>query len=80
MPNTKFNHTTLTFQISVLDTPPMPAAEFKAHCLEAMDRVKDKEVIVTKQGKPLAKLVPVHARGPELSGFFAVSLTYHAQS
>ena len=37
-----------------------PAAEFKAKCLELMDRVRETgvEYIVTKHGKPVAKLVP----------------------
>ena len=37
------------------------AAEFKAHCLELMDRVRDTgiEYVVTKHGRPVAKLVPV---------------------
>jgi len=36
------------------------AAEFKARCLELMDRVRETgaEYIVTKHGKPVAKLVP----------------------
>jgi len=38
----------------------VPAAEFKAHCLELMDRVRETraEYVVTKHGKPVAKLVP----------------------
>jgi prevent-host-death family protein len=38
----------------------LPAAEFKAKCLELMDRVRETggEYIVTKHGKPVAKLVP----------------------
>jgi prevent-host-death family protein len=36
------------------------AAEFKAKCLELMDRVREtgEELVVTKHGKPVAKLVP----------------------
>jgi prevent-host-death family protein len=36
------------------------AAEFKARCLELMDRVREtrQEYVVTKHGKPVAKLVP----------------------
>lgn len=36
------------------------AAEFKARCLELMDRVREtrEEYVVTKHGKPVAKLVP----------------------
>ena len=35
-------------------------AEFKARCLELMDRVRETgtEYVVTKHGKPVAKLVP----------------------
>ena len=38
----------------------VPAAEFKARCLELMDRVRETggEYVVTKHGKPVAKLVP----------------------
>ena len=37
-----------------------PAAEFKATCLELMERVRETggEYVVTKHGKPVAKLVP----------------------
>lgn len=37
------------------------AAEFKAKCLELMDRVAEghEEIVITKRGKPIAKLVPV---------------------
>jgi prevent-host-death family protein len=38
----------------------MPAGEFKAHCLAVMDAVeKTREpVLITKHGRPVAKLVP----------------------
>jgi len=39
----------------------MSAGEFKAKCLKLMDDVRKyhEEIIVTKFGKPVAKLVPV---------------------
>ncbi len=40
------------------------AAEFKAKCLELIDEVhgrKRKAVLITKRGKPYAKLVPVNS-------------------
>ena len=40
------------------------AAEFKAKCLELIDEVHDRKrnaVLITKRGKPYAKLVPVEA-------------------
>lgn len=39
----------------------IPAGEFKAKCLALMDRVRERqeEYVITKHGKPVAKLVPV---------------------
>jgi prevent-host-death family protein len=39
----------------------MPASEFKAKCLRIMERVRQRreEVLITKRGVPVAKLVPV---------------------
>lgn len=41
------------------------AGEFKAKCLEVLDRVaKDGDsYLVTKRGKPVAKVVPIDVRG-----------------
>lgn len=41
--------------------PDIPATEFKAKCLDLMDRVAERHEIyvITKRGKPVAKLVPV---------------------
>lgn len=46
------------------------AAEFKATCLELMDRVRETgvEYVVTKHGKPVAKLVPYS--NPKKKPFF----------
>lgn len=40
----------------------MPAGQFKTHCLSVIDEVHDshEEVIITKHGKPMARLVPLH--------------------
>ncbi len=39
----------------------MAAGSFKVHCLAVMDEVQAKReaVVITKHGKPVAKLVPV---------------------
>lgn len=39
----------------------VPAGQFKAHCLKLIDEVQTKrmEVVVTKRGKPVARLVPL---------------------
>ncbi|HEY5491930.1 MAG TPA: type II toxin-antitoxin system Phd/YefM family antitoxin [Gemmatimonadaceae bacterium] len=39
------------------------ATAFKAHCLEMLDNVRDTRVplVVTKHGKPVARVVPIDA-------------------
>lgn len=41
----------------------MSAAQFKTHCLTAMDEVRATRdpVVITKRGRPVAKLVPADA-------------------
>jgi prevent-host-death family protein len=50
----------------------MAAGSFKAHCLAVMDEVQAKKetVIITKHGKPVAKLVPVTEEKDDIFGFF----------
>lgn len=45
----------------------VPATEFKAKCLELMDRVAERRecFVITKRGKPVAKLVPVEREPKE---------------
>ena len=40
------------------------AGQFKAQCLKLMDQVKQtrEEIVITKHGKPVAKLVPISER------------------
>jgi prevent-host-death family protein len=49
----------------------MPAGAFKIHCLAIMDEVQAKRetVIITKYGKPVAKLVPVKEDTDEIYNF-----------
>ena len=35
------------------------AAQFKAQCLALLDEVDNEGIIITKRGKPVAKLMPV---------------------
>jgi prevent-host-death family protein len=46
------------------------AAEFKAKCLSVMEEVRQKRepVLITKRGKPLAKLVPPDQKSNDLIG------------
>jgi prevent-host-death family protein len=51
----------------------MAAGSFKAHCLAVMDEVQAKResVVITKHGKPVAKLVPADKDLDDIYGFLA---------
>ena len=46
----------------------MGAAKFKEQCLSVLDRVDPDGVVITKHGKPVAKLVPMSTDGAALIG------------
>jgi len=48
----------------------MRAGEFKARCLKVVDQVHKtrQPVVITKRGKPVAKLVPADKRGDDIFG------------
>ncbi len=48
----------------------MKASEFKAKCLKLMDEVQKTgdEIVITKNGKPISKLVPYRVRAATLLG------------
>jgi prevent-host-death family protein len=48
----------------------VPAAQFKEQCLSLLDRVGPDGIIITKHGKPVAKLVPIHTDTAKLIGSF----------
>lgn len=59
----------------------MSAGEFKAKCLKLMEHVKNshEEILITKHGKPVAKLIPVETKGAvPLFGFLKGSVRVHA--
>jgi prevent-host-death family protein len=51
----------------------MAAGAFKSNCLAVMDEVQAKRitVVITKRGKPVAKLVPVTTGADDIYNFFA---------
>ena len=55
-----------------MKTRTIPAGQFKARCLALMDEVaaKRQAVVITKRGKPVAKLVPVEKQKDDIFGFF----------
>ena len=48
----------------------LKASEFKARCLKLMDEVQKtgEEIVITKNGKPVSKLVPFRIKAPSLIG------------
>lgn len=69
----------------------MPAAKFKEQCLAVLDEVDEDGIVITKRGKPVAKLIPIRAESAELIGALRGKLTikgdilstgirWHAQS
>jgi prevent-host-death family protein len=59
----------------------MPAGKFKAECLAIMDEVQARRepVMITKRGKPVAKLVPVEldAMSDPIFGFMKDEVVIH---
>jgi prevent-host-death family protein len=44
------------------------AAQFKERCLAILDEVGPEGIVVTKHGKPVAKLIPIEADSADLIG------------
>ena len=55
----------------------VPAGKFKVHCLAIMDEVQAKRqaVVITKRGRPVAKLVPVEDEKDDNFGFYKGKIT-----
>ena len=53
-----------------MKTSTVPAGEFKAKCLKLIDEVaeKRKPLVITKRGKPVARLVPEPPKRRQLFG------------
>ncbi len=44
------------------------AAKFKERCLSILDRVDADGIVITKRGKPVAKLIPIRTASAGLIG------------
>jgi prevent-host-death family protein len=44
------------------------AAKFKEQCLSLLDEVDEEGLVITKRGKPVAKLIPIRAESASLIG------------
>ena len=50
------------------------AAKFKEQCLSLLDEVDQDGIVITKRGKPVAKLIPIGAESASLIGSLAGKL------
>ena len=59
-------------------TQTVGAGEFKAHCLRLMDWVAERrgEVLITKHGRPVAKLVAADEEPPDSFGALRGTVVY----
>lgn len=61
------------------ETEWIPAAEFKTHCLRLIETVRQErtEVVVTRYGKPVARLVPYAETASAVFGHLAGTVLEH---
>jgi prevent-host-death family protein len=55
----------------------MGAAEFKEKCLALLDEVGPEGIVVTKHGRPVAKLVPFETDSRDLIGSLKNKIRIH---
>jgi len=58
-----------TARLTLMST--MGATRFKQECLAILDRLGPEGIIITKHGKPVAKLVPIGTESSALIGSLA---------
>ena len=53
-----------TYDNNATDVRTIKASEFKAKCLKLMDEVAEggTEIVITKNGRPVSRLVPYHEK------------------
>jgi prevent-host-death family protein len=66
----------MTYRQNVMDSRYIAASDFEANCLRLMDEVAQQRrpIIITRRGKPVAKLVPIETEAVELFGRMAGSV------
>lgn len=52
-------------------------AEFRQEGASLLDRLDEAGVIITRDGKPVARLTPIHAESAQLIGSLQGKLTIH---
>jgi prevent-host-death family protein len=77
-----YGHGPMTMEVAVTKAEvEIPAGEFKARCLKLMDQVRTtrRPIVITKRGKPVARMVPVEEAEPrrEIFGCMRGTVTIH---
>jgi prevent-host-death family protein len=55
------------------------AAKFKAQCLALLDQVDPDGIVITKHGKPVARLIPFASDSASLIGSLAAKLKINGE-
>ena len=55
------------------------AAKFKEQCLSIIDRLTPEGVVITKHGKPVARVIPYSRESAELIGGLAGKIEIHGE-
>lgn len=53
------------------------AAKFKQECLAILDQLGPEGIVITKHGKPVAKLIPIQTESAALIGSLADKIRVH---
>lgn len=56
------------------------AAKFKEQCLALLDRLEPQGIIITKNGKPVAKVVPIIVESSRLIGSLKGKIKFHGDT
>ena len=65
--------------MTIVMSTTIAAGQFKAKCLALLDEVEQtrKEYVITKRGKPVARLVPTEAKREEIFGRLKGTVKIH---
>ena len=53
------------------------ADEFKGQCLSLLDELDSESIIITKNGKPIARVVPCRSQSADLIGSLSHKIKVH---
>ena len=73
----KRKHAAASTSLLARDVVEVKAGVFKDTCLQLLDEVHEREVVVTKHGKAVARLVPPDERAPSSFGFMRGTVLSH---